>query len=294
MEQPMRWWISFAVFLIAAAGLWAQFGGFGGRGGQDQTIAAEAVGPVENTERVFTTTVGGRLQPARTVAHSSSVGGIVADVRVTVGQQVEAGDVLYTIKRNDTTGSFAPVVVSARIAGVVAAAAVRPSMEIRGGEPGVTIIETHEYLMTGLISDKDAFAIQVGQSVVGRTAGGSAVRGTLIARSPEPDYQTGLFTLTFRFTDVPAVFPGQFVTVDLPVETVQGIFIAQNLLFRRYGRYYVWIVAEDNTLTTREVKAGRTHGNEIQITAGLQSGDRILLRRRGNEREGMPVDQAEG
>lgn len=287
----MRRWISSAIFFGVTAGLWAQFGG---ARSQDQNISAEAVGAVEAADRIFTTTVGGRLQPEVTVAHSASVGGIVSEVRVTVGQRVGIGAVLYTIKRSDTAGDFAPVVVNARIAGVVATVSVKPSNEVRSGETGVSIIDTDEYLMTALISDKDAFAVQVGRSVLGRTPGGSTVPGTLVARSPEPDYQTGLFTLIFRFSGVSVAFLGQFVSVDLPVESVSGIFVPQNLLFRRYGRYYVWFVAEDDTLTAREVTPGRTHGDDIRITAGLQPGDRILLRRRGNEREGMPVGRAEG
>jgi len=286
----MRRWISWAFVSVTVGGLWAQFGG---AGGQERPVAANAVGPVEISERVFTTVVGGRLQPAVAAEHAATVGGIVAEVRVSVGQRVEAGDVLYTVRRSDTAGEFAPVVVSARIAGSVASVAVRAGSEVRSGETGVTVIDTREYLMTALISDKDAFDVQVNRPVVGRSADGSAVPGTLVSRSLEPDYQTGLFTLTFRFPGTATTFPGQFLSVGLPVESVRGIFVSQRLLFRRYGRYYLWSVSQEQKLTAHEVTPGRAHGDDVQIVAGLEPGDRILLQRRGGEREGTPVAQSE-
>ncbi len=293
----MRRWIFCAGFLFLAAALWAQFGGFGpgrGEGGGDRTIAANAVGPVQTSQRVFTTTVSGRLQPANSVDHSSSVAGIVSDVSVSVGQRVAAGDALYTIKRADGSGNYAPAVVTARVAGLVSTVSVRPNKEVRSGEVGVTIIDTAYYLMRAFISDKDVLSIRVGRAVEGRNVDGTTVKGVLEARSPEPDYQTGLFSLTFRFDGTSSTFPGEFISVDLPVETLQGIFIPQNLLFRRYGRYYVWVVGPETTLNAREVTAGRSSGNDIQITAGLKPGDIILLRRQGNEQEGMKVEGASG
>jgi multidrug efflux pump subunit AcrA (membrane-fusion protein) len=288
----MRRWIPGAGFFFLAVGLWGQFGGFGGGGrggGTDRAIPTDAVGRVGISDREFTTTVSGRLQPANTVAHSSSVGGVVGEVRVAVGQRVAVGDVLYTIRRSDGAGTYAPAVVAARLAGIVTTISVRPNNEVRSGEVGVSIIETGTYSMTALISDKDAFSVQIGRTVRGRTANGTSVRGTLLARSPEPDYQTGLFTLTFRFEGASELFPGQFVSVDLPVESVRGVFVPQDVLFRRYGRYYVWVVTPDNNLTAKAVTPGRTHEDDIQITSGLEPGERLLLQRRGNEREGQQV-----
>lgn len=300
------------ICLLAASAVQAQTGGFGGGSGgtapgggaaggaaagrpgaQAQRAPTETVGVVEIAERVYNTTVSGRIRPANTVNHPATVTGIVSAVHAVVGQSVRAGEALFSIDRDEVAGAYAPVIIRARMGGVVSAVNVRRDNEVRSGENGVSVIDNSEYLLTTQVSDKDAFNVPVGRSVTAVLGSGATTGGVLLGRSPEPDYQTGLFDLTFRFGGGPSVFPGAFVTVDLPVETVRGLFIPQNLLVRRYGRFYVWSVTEENTLRMQEVTTGRTHEDEIQITAGLRPGDRILLQRRGNEREGMPVPGTE-
>jgi multidrug efflux pump subunit AcrA (membrane-fusion protein) len=266
----------------------------GGPGGaQAERGVPELTGVVEVSERTFTTTVAGRLRPANSVQHSATVTGVVSDVRVTVGSRVTAGEALYTVVRDDAGGNYAPVVVRARIGGVVSTVSVAPNSGIRTGDDGVSIIDRTAYDLTAWVSDKDAFVVPVGTAVTGRTTDGASLRGSVAAWSPEPDYQTGLYSLTIRFAGTEAAFPGRFVTVDLPVERVRGVFVPQELLLRRYGRYYIWTVTENDTLADREVVTGRTHGEDILVVEGVHPGDRILLRRRGNEQAGMALRDLE-
>ena len=86
------------------------------------------------------------------------------------------------------------------------------------------------------------------------------------------------------------MFPGRLVSIELPVESVSGIFVPQDLLFRRYGRYYLWTVTENDTIAAREVATGRTYGEDIRILDGVTAGTGLLVRRRGNEKEGMSLD----
>lgn len=251
--------------------------------------SARLVGTAEISERAVTTTAAGRLRPEAAVSHPAATAGVVTSVSAAVGRSVRAGAQLFTVEREDAVGRFVPHVVRARIDGVVAEVLVRENNEIRAGENGVTIIDTSALVLTALVSDKDAFRLRVGTEVEGAVVGGSAVRGTLASLTPEPDYQTGLFTITVRFPAASGVHAGQFVTVELPVETERGIFLRQDQLFRRYGRFFVWIVTEENTLQSREVVTGQAYGEMILIREGLAPGDRYLRELTGRERDGMPA-----
>jgi multidrug efflux pump subunit AcrA (membrane-fusion protein) len=269
-------------------------GGPGGASGGNPGAGTEdpldrLVGTVEISERAVTTTTAGRLRPAATVSHPAATAGVVTSVSAVVGRSVRAGTPLFTVEREDAVGRFVPHVVRARIDGVVAEVLVRENNEIRAGENGVTLIDTSSLVLTALVSDKDAFRLRVGSEVEGAAAGGPAVRGTLASLTPEPDYQTGLFTITVRFPASSGLHAGQFVTVELPIETERGIFLRQDQLFRRYGRFFVWIVTEENTLQAREVTTGPAYGEMILIRGGLVPGDRYLRELTGREREGMPV-----
>ncbi len=65
--------------------------------------ASKPLETVEVTEGAFEDVVQGKasLQPVRTMVASSEVEGIVSELKVSEGQQVQEGDVLYTVKNDD-------------------------------------------------------------------------------------------------------------------------------------------------------------------------------------------------
>lgn len=286
--------IALALLLCFGVVVWGQQGpgrGAGRSGGEAGQPGENAlpVAPAEPSERYNAISVGGRLRPEIKIEHQATANGMVLSVSVREGQKVGEGTPLFTVERDDITGSFKPVVETARIAGIVSEVAVQKKDEIRSGQTGVVIIGTEGYTLEANISDKDAFKVAVGEPVVGRTIDGREISGRLLSRSPEPDYETGLFFLTFRFPNSQNVAIGQFVMVDLPVDRVHGIFIERELLVRRYGTFFLWIVDEENVLHAREVKTGALFGDQILITEGLTEGERYLTRLTGREREGMKI-----
>jgi multidrug efflux pump subunit AcrA (membrane-fusion protein) len=237
-----------------------------------------------------TISVGGRLRPASRIVHQAPTAGIVASVNVAEGQRVRAGQELFSIRRRDDVNNlYKPAVVTARIAGRVAEVLVDPQDEISAGAAGVTVIGTEGYSLEATITDKDAFKVEVGQAIVGRTAGGTSLTGVLTSRSEEPDYQTGLFSLTFEFPDSQRTYIGEFVMIELPVDRSRGLFVRRELVVRRYGSYYLWLVDSEGRLVAREVTLGPTYGELVRIDRGLEAGERYLTRLSGREREGAQV-----
>jgi multidrug efflux pump subunit AcrA (membrane-fusion protein) len=217
----------------------------------------------------------------------------VRSVDVVEGQEVAAGQRLFSVERRDDVGNvFRPLVVNARVRGRVSEVLVEVEDAVDRGDPAVVIIGTGEYELEAYVSDKDAFKVQPGRTVTARTTAGSVVRGTLAARSQEPDYETGLFTLTFSFSNHPGMNIGQFLLVDLPVDRERGVFVRRELVIRRYGRYFLWVVGDDQVLEAREVELGPAYGDQVKIERGLEPGERYLTRLTGREREGMPAGGA--
>lgn len=261
----------------------------GTEGGRQGAAATSPFGRVAVTDFPLSTKVAGRLTPANTVAHTASANGIVRTVFVKVGQRVGVGDRLFSVERDDLSGSYMPAIVTARIAGIVSAMAVKADGQVRGGDPGIVIIDTSSYFVTALLSDKDAMSVREGTEITAAVVGGSILQGRILARSPEPDYRTGLFTLTIGFPDSRDAYPGQFATVEVPLGTVRGIFLQQDLLQRVYGRYQVWVVDAADLLEARRVTIGAIYGDQVLIEEGLAVGERILLKRTGKEKAGSPA-----
>jgi multidrug efflux pump subunit AcrA (membrane-fusion protein) len=266
----------------------------GGGSGANPAQAGAAGGPpiavAQVSEQSHSITVGGRLEPQSRIVHKISTGGYVQTISVREGQLVEAGQELLSVKRkDDVLELYKPVPLIARISGRVSEVLVQPEAEVSAGDSAVVILGTEGYVLEAYASDKDAFRIDVGQQVTGRTAGGTGITGFLRSRSPEPDYSTGLFELTFQFADSQRVGIGEFVLIDLPIDRVRGLFVPRDVVVRRYGNFYLWMVNESQVLEAREVTLGPVFGDLVLIREGLEPGERYLGRLTGREREGAPV-----
>ncbi len=289
--------ICIVLLCIGIALLPAQTGG--GRRGAGASPSDGSTGARTTTaivsERAHSITVAGRLQPQARIVHRIPTAGFVDSISVREGDSVATGDTLLRVRRrDDVLELYQPVPLPARISGRVSVVHVSTHGEVSTGDDAVTILDTRAYRLSANISDKDAFRIDVGRAVTGMTTEHEAIPGQLIARSQEPDYGTGLFELTFRFSALPGVRIGEFITIDLPTDSTEGIFISRDAVTRRYGSYYVWVVTEDGTLTAREVTPGELYGDDYHITAGIRPGETYLARPTGREREGMTVSTEAG
>lgn len=283
--------------LLTAVSVSAQHGGRAGPppgpgagSGQAEGADRSPIAIAQVSQQSHTITVGGRLEPQSRIVHKTSSSGYIQSVRVREGQLVQAGEELLSIKRkDDVMDLYKPVPVTARITGRVSEVLVQVEAEVNAGEPAVVVLGTEGYVLEANVSDKDAFRIDIGQQVSGLTAGGTTISGVLLSRSQEPDYSTGLFELTFQFPDSQRVGVGEFVLIDLPVDRVRGLFVPRDVVVRRYGKFFLWIVNESQALEAREVTLGPVFGDLILISNGLQPGERYLRRLTGREREGAAV-----
>ena len=265
-------------------------GGSGANPAQAGAAGGSPIAVAQVSEQSHSITVGGRLEPQSRIVHKISTGGYVQTISVREGQLVEAGQELVSVKRkDDVLELYKPVPLIARISGRVSEVLVQPEAEVSPGDSAVVILGTEGYVLQAYASDKDAFRIEVGQQVTGRTAGGTGITGFLRSRSPEPDYSTGLFELTFQFTNSQRVGIGEFVLIDLPIDRVRGLFVPRDVVVRRYGKFYLWMVNESQVLEAREVTLGPVFGDLVLIREGLEPGERYLGYLTGREREGAPV-----
>ena len=259
--------------------------------GEAQSNTRSPVAVAENSWQFHVISVGGRLQPKSRIVHYTPNSGIVSAVTVEEGELIESGQKLFSIKRkDDVMNIYKPTVVTARISGWVSQVLIQTEDEVENAQPAVVIVGTEGYVLEADISDKDAFKVRIGQRVSAHTTGGMRIIGVLVNRSQEPDYTTGLFSLTFHFPNSQLTYIGEFVIIDLPVDRSKGLFIRRDLVIRRYGKYYIWIVNDAHELEAREVILGPTYGDLVRIDHGLKTGEKYLTRLTGREKEGMKFD----
>jgi multidrug efflux pump subunit AcrA (membrane-fusion protein) len=215
---------------------------------------------------------------------------LVNQIYVQEGSRVSAGEPLFSVVQDDPGNRFLPVVVEARHPGVVSEILIGEFDDVVGGQPAVVVADINELVLQAVASDLDAFSIRPGIDVVGLDPEGGGHPGSLDSVSAEPDYQTGLFTLTFRFLGNSDTRVGMPLFIDIPVQDVEGIFVPTDSVVRRYGRNRVWTVDESGLLQSVEVEIGPVIGNSILIVEGLEEGVSFIRRPTGREREGLDAE----
>lgn len=72
--------------------------------------------------------------------------------------------------------------------------------------------------------------------------------------------------------------PGQFARVEMPVEKLEGaLLVRRQAVLTDQDRRFVYVVAEDNTVSRRQVVPGRQIDNLLVIQDGLSSGERVVV-----------------
>lgn len=73
-----------------------------------------------------------------------------------------------------------------------------------------------------------------------------------------------------------ALLPGSFVKVRLPIKTAARLMVPSNSVIRRGELTAVYVVLGE-TLQFRQIRLGKTYGDQIEVMAGVEEGENIAL-----------------
>jgi membrane fusion protein, multidrug efflux system len=110
------------------------------------------------------------------------------------------------------------------------------------------------------------------------------------------DATTGTVKLRATFAnDDFALFPNQFVNVQLLVDTLAGAVVAPNAAIQlgSIGNF-VYVVRDDETVTVRKVTIGAADASRTDVLSGLSEGEKVVIDGVDRLREGAKVQVRNG
>jgi multidrug efflux system membrane fusion protein len=119
--------------------------------------------------------------------------------------------------------------------------------------------------------------------------------GRLLTVDNEIDTTTGTVKLRAQFDNTDgALFPNQFVNIELLLDLLQNQLIMPNAAVRRGApngvvTTFVYLVNPDRTVTVRPVTLGVVDGERVAVVAGLAAGDLVVTEGGDRLREGAKV-----
>ena len=128
-----------------------------------------------------------------------------------------------------------------------------------------------------------------------RTNAAKIADGKLLTVDNSIDVTTGTVKLRAQFDNADgALFPNQFVNIELLVDVLHNQVIMPNAAVRRGApngvtSTFVYLVNADRTVSVRPVTLGVVDGEKVAVTAGLKPGEVIVTEGGDRLREGARV-----
>ncbi|MDD3593567.1 MAG: efflux RND transporter periplasmic adaptor subunit [Candidatus Gastranaerophilales bacterium] len=84
-------------------------------------------------------------------------------------------------------------------------------------------------------------------------------------------------TRTFKAKiDAAGLTGGQFAKINIPIATKTAIFVPKTAVIQKGELTGVYTVDDENTISYRLIRTGKTYGENIEVLSGLNDGDKII------------------
>jgi RND family efflux transporter MFP subunit len=167
--------------------------------------------------------------------------------------------------------------VRAPAAGVVAERKAAVGDLAQPGQVLVTLYNPERLQIEGEVNDSYREQVKVGEPA-GVSVPALKFEATLAIAEVFPISAPGSRTFKVRTEMLknPALVPGMFARLALPLGPTPGLLIPQDAV-HTVGQLTMVKVVADQAAQLRQVKLGRQVGDQVEVLAGLRAGDRLLV-----------------
>jgi multidrug efflux pump subunit AcrA (membrane-fusion protein) len=237
------------------------------------------------------------LQSERWVRHLSATGSIVpwqeavisaqlqglriADVRVSIGDQVQQGDILVTLDNVAGSGDGGRVVQGRIVApdsGVISAANATVGSLLQPGAELFRLIRKGRLEWHPDLTADELMLLRRGMAVKITVGEGRVITGTVRAISPTVNPQTRLGFALVSLPDSTGLVAGAFArgTFDISGGKRALMSLPQAAVMQRTGQAFVLVIGADNRVHERAVVVGQRNSDRVEIRSGLKPNEPVV------------------
>ncbi len=149
------------------------------------------------------------------------------------------------------------------------------------GEKVVTVVDNSRMRVAFNVPERYLGALEEGLAVRVRVEGfpEALIPGQVDFISPAVNLESRTVTVKALLDRQAAqkLRAGQFATVNLALDTRDGLVIPEQALIPQGEKYFVYVAKKDGTADFREVRIGVRETGRVQITAGLKRGEKVVV-----------------
>lgn len=231
-----------------------------------------------------TLTANGSILPWQEAIISAQMQGVrIADVKVSIGDQVRQGDVLVTLDNFARAGESASAhsaqgLIIAPDDGVISAANANVGSMMQSGAELFRLIRKGRLEWRAELTAEELMLLRKGMPVAVSVGEGRIINGTVRAISPAVNAQTRYGYALVALSDSSGIIAGVFArgTFDISGGKKSLQSLPQSAVMQRGSVTYVLTVGEDNHVHERTVAVGQRIGDRIQIKQGLKADEPVV------------------
>ncbi len=281
------------IFKIALSGMLLAGGTAWIAGSSEAEPAAPAISRPSLTVRTTTLredkwartlVANGSILPWQEAIISAQIQGLrIAEVKVSIGDHVQQGDVLVTLDNFARTSADASEhSFQARIvapdAGVISAANANVGSMVQPGVELFRLIRKGRLEWRAELTADELMLIRKGMAAEVTVGEGRVIKGTVRAISPSVNSQTRYGYVLVTLPDSSGIIAGAFArgTFDVSGGKKALQSLPQAAVMQRGSKTHVLVVGADNRVHEREVKIGQRSGDRIEVKQGLKANEPVV------------------
>jgi multidrug efflux pump subunit AcrA (membrane-fusion protein) len=232
-----------------------------------------------------TLSANGSILPWQEAIISAQVQGLrISEVRVSIGDHVQQGEVLLTLDNFARTGSESDSSNAAqgRIvspdSGVISAANATVGSMPKSGDELFRLIRKGRLEWHADLTAEELMLIRKGMAAEITVGEGRVIKGTVRAISPSVDPKTRYGYALVTVPDGSGIVAGAFArgTFDVSGGKRPLQSLPQSAVMQRGSKTFVLIVGPDNHVHERAVTVGQRFGDRVQIKEGLKANEPVV------------------
>ena len=232
-----------------------------------------------------TLAANGSIVPWQEAIISAQVQGLrIAEVKVSIGDHVQQGDVLVTLDNFARTGSGpgSSNMTQGRIvapdSGIISAANANVGSMPQPNTELFRLIRKGRLEWHADLTADELMLIRKGMNAEITVGEGRVIKGTVRAISPSVNPQTRYGYALVSLPDSAGIVAGAFArgTFDISGGKRSLQSLPQSAVLQRGSMTYVLVVGPDNHVHERAVTVGQRNGDRVQIKQGLKADEPVV------------------
>jgi HlyD family secretion protein len=231
-----------------------------------------------------TLTANGSILPWQEAIISAQVQGLrIAEVKVSIGDHVQQGDVLVTLDNfarigSDTSDHPAQGRILAPDSGVISAASANVGSVAQPGVELFRLIRKGRLEWRAELTAEELMLLRKGMTAQVTVGEGRVIKGTVRAISPSVNSQTRYGYVLVTLPDSTGIIAGAYAhgTFDISGGRKALLSLPQSAVMQRGSMTYVLVVGADGIVHERTVQVGQRSADRIEIKQGLKANEPVV------------------